>query len=798
MKEYAVSIAVRPSVLQGEVTASPSKSQTHRALICGALADGISIIHNPLICDDTEATLEACETIGAKILTKSEEKIVIKGISGNANDIPSEINCRESGSTLRFFAPIVAALGANAKFTGRMSLSRRPMEELMSALEKLGQSIEFITNKGTIPFRIRGVSGGSGKKIEMRGDISSQFISGLLFALPLLKGESEISLTSNLESRDYVELTIEVLEKFGIEIERSEDMRSFKVNGNQKYHSTEFNVEGDYSSSAFMLVAGALSGGKSGVRVTNLRRNSRQGDRRIVEILERMGAKIEITESSVTVKKSLLSGCVIEGNDIPDLVPVLSIAASLSDGNTKIVGVERLRLKESDRISAIITLLNSFGCRITNSHGALEIQGNNALNSQHPLDFEDHRLVMAACIAGLVGRGETLVRNPTAVKKSYPEFFDHIRKLGGDVMTISNSIGNNLKLRVYGESHGKRIGVFLDGVPKGIQISGEWIQLELDRRKSTSSLTTPRREPDNVEILGGVDQGISTGETIRLEIKNMDVKSDIYEKNRNFIRPGHADFTARQKYGSVFDYRGGGFLSGRMTACFVAAGAIAKKILEVNGIRVMSHIVQIGKVRIRADPSDAEIELCSFQSTVKCTDVETAREMESSIETARREGDSLGGTIECRIIGLPVGVGEPVFHSLEAAISQAIFAIPAVKGIEFGSGFKGTEMRGSENNDPVSMSGNEVITLTNNAGGILGGISNGMPVVFRVAIKPTSSIAKEQRTIDFAKSEDLKFSVKGRHDPCIAVRAPPVVEAMAAIATADIMMAGDLIENHRM
>ncbi len=216
MKEYAVSIAVRPSVLQGEVTASPSKSQTHRALICAALADGISIIHNPLICDDTEATLEACEAIGAKILTKSEEKMVIKGISGNANDIPAEINCRESGSTLRFFAPIVAAMGANVKFTGRTSLSRRPMEELLSSLEKLGPSIEFITNKGTIPFRIRGANGGSGTKIEMRGDISSQFISGLLFALPLLKSESEISLTSNLESRDYVELTIEVLEKFGI------------------------------------------------------------------------------------------------------------------------------------------------------------------------------------------------------------------------------------------------------------------------------------------------------------------------------------------------------------------------------------------------------------------------------------------------------------------------------------------------------------------------------------------------------------------------------------------------------
>lgn len=227
-----------------------------------------------------------------------------------------------------------------------------------------------------------------------------------------------------------------------------------------------------------------------------------------------------------------------------------------------------------------------------------------------------------------------------------------------------------------------------------------------------------------------------------------------------------------------------------MTACFVAAGAVAKRILEMHGISVVSHIVQVGKVRIKTNPTDDDLLKADFPGVIRCADPTTAEEMKRTIEYAREQRDSLGGIVECRIIGAPVGIGEPLFHSLEGELSQAMFSIPAVKGIEFGTGFRGAEMSGSENNDPFAMVNGTMVTITNNAGGILGGISNGMPLVFRVAIKPTSSIAREQATVDLARAENATISVKGRHDPCVAVRAPPVVESMAALTVADLLIAG--------
>ncbi|MCL5407947.1 MAG: chorismate synthase [Candidatus Thermoplasmatota archaeon] len=360
-------------------------------------------------------------------------------------------------------------------------------------------------------------------------------------------------------------------------------------------------------------------------------------------------------------------------------------------------------------------------------------------------------------------------------------------------MTVSNVYGNFLELRLLGESHGKRIGSILKGVPSGVKIQREFIQSELEKRRSINQLTTTRREEDAVEIVSGIESDETTGETIRLEIRNRDVKSEAYERTKSLIRPGHADYTAREKYASVFDYRGGGFLSGRMTACLVAAGAIAKKVLETQGIKVLAHTISIGDVKVTKVLSDEDVERNRFSNFVRCADLEKAKEMERAIEEVKREGDSLGGIIECRIIGLPLGVGEPIFHSIESDVSHSIFAIPAVKGIEFGSGFKGSDRKGSENNDPFAVKEGKVVTLTNNSGGILGGISNGMPVVFRVAIKPTSSIAKEQQTIDYEKLEGASLSIKGRHDPCIAVRAPPVVEAMTALTITDLMMAGGFI-----
>lgn len=793
MNDYGVKMEVGKSTVEGEVAASPSKSQTHRALICATLAEGVSTIYGPLICDDTEATLQACKFLGADILSKSEEKIVIRGIGGTFNIKEGKIDCKESGSTLRFFAPLAAISGGRISFIGRPSLEKRPIQELLSVLEDLGVSVEYVRDIGSLPFTVAGKGKLSGRRVKISGNVSSQFISGLLFALPLLYGESNITITTDLESNDYVELTMEVLERFGITVHKTPDARIITVPGGQTYKASEITIEGDYSSSAYLLVAGVLAGGEGGVTVRNLRSESKQGDRRIVTFLKSMGADVEVGDSSVTVRRSNLSGCEIEVSNTPDLVPALAIASACSKGTTLLKGIRRLRLKESDRVDSTERMMNGLGCKIRVEGNALSIQGGMDLSSPVFLNFEDHRLVMSSSIAGLVRSGRTIVGRPTAIKKSYPDFFDHLRALGGDVTAISDSLGKILKVSVYGESHGRRIGAVLEGVPKGIKVEEEYVQKELDKRRSTTLLTTTRREPDIVEILSGLKEGITTGEVIKMEIKNKDVKSDAYIKGKGLIRPGHADYTARQKYGSVFDYRGGGFLSGRMTATFVAAGSVAKKIIATNGVKILSHIVQIGPVMSGANPNDDEIENAETEGVIKCIDPKKAIEMERAIEDARSQGDSLGGIVECRIVGLPVGVGEPIFHSLESEISRAMFAIPAVKGVEFGSGFRGAGMRGSENNDPFAIRDDRVVTLTNNSGGILGGISNGMTVVFRVAFKPTSSISRVQRTVNYSKGEDEMISVMGRHDPCIAVRAPPVVEAMAALAIADLMMiSGDI------
>lgn len=792
MRNTEMEMVIRPSKLSGEIAAPPSKSYTHRAMICASLASGKSTLYHPLISEDTEATLEACKAIGAKVLKKSNEEIVIDGTKGRVRNESDTIDCMESGSTLRFILPILALSENETIVTGRRGLSKRPVAGLLKAIEHLGGRVEYLGEKGSIPVRISGgaLDGGS---VKIRGDLSSQFISGLLFALPLAEGTSKIQVTTKMESVDYVKMTIEVLEKFGISIQPLNGFNGYRIKGGQTYIHRDYSIEGDFSSASFMLVAGALSAGESGLTVTNLKENSNQGDRKIVDILKRMGADIAFGDSLVRVSKSSLRGTVVDARNIPDLVPIIAVAASQATSGTTIKNVERLKIKESNRLTGTLKVMEAFGCRVEQRKGSLIFKGSDHLTGCHVPKLDDHRLVMAACIAGLAANGETLVKNPLAIKKSYPGFFDDVRSSGGDVTVLSNTSGNFLKLRLIGESHGKRIGAILEGVPKGISIKREFIQGELEKRRSTGQLTTSRREDDEVEIISGIENNQTTGNPIRLEIQNKDVKSETYERTKGIVRPGHADYTAREKYASVFDYRGGGFLSGRMTACLVAAGAVAKKALEPYGIKVLAHTVGIGGIKVTGESSDEDVEKNALLNSVRCADLIKAREMEEAIKRARLDGDSLGGVTECRILGVPVGVGEPFFHSIESEISQSVFAIPAVKGIEFGSGFSGAEKRGSDNNDPVTIRNGRIITLTNNSGGILGGISNGMPIVFRVAVKPTSSIAKEQQTINHSRFEVTKISVKGRHDPCIAVRIPPVIEAMAALTVMDLMMAGGMI-----
>jgi chorismate synthase len=349
-----------------------------------------------------------------------------------------------------------------------------------------------------------------------------------------------------------------------------------------------------------------------------------------------------------------------------------------------------------------------------------------------------------------------------------------------------NSIGQRLVLTSFGESHGKTIGTVLDGCPAGLEIEEKEIQKMLDYRKpGTSLITTQRKESDKVEIISGVFRGFTTGAPITMVIWNADQKSRDYENLKTKLRPGHSDYPAMVKYNHFNDYRGGGRFSGRLTATHVMGGAIARKLLKVTlGIETNSYTTQIGKVKLEKKFENKIIKLI-YKNDVRCPDENTAKKMKANILSARKKGDSLGGVIESITTNVPVGLGEPIFSSLESDLSKALFSIPSVKGIEFGSGFEGSKLFGSENNDLYTINKGKIVTKTNNSGGILGGISNGMPITIRIAFKPASSIAQTQSTVDIKTKKIASLKVQGRHDPCVVPRAPPVVDSLVALTLAD-------------
>lgn len=349
-----------------------------------------------------------------------------------------------------------------------------------------------------------------------------------------------------------------------------------------------------------------------------------------------------------------------------------------------------------------------------------------------------------------------------------------------------NIIGERFVAVSFGESHGKCVGVIVDGCPAGLPISEQDIQSKLDLRKPGQSIvTTQRKEEDKVEILSGVFNGNTTGAPICMLIWNADKDSRPYEQLKDTPRPGHADYPAMVKYGGFNDYRGGGRFSGRITATFVMAGSIAQKLLEqALGIEVLAYTLEVGGIRANNLTID-NIRKLRYSNEVRCPDTKIAEKMKEAIVKARSDGDSLGGIVECTALNLPIGLGEPVFGALESDLSKALFAIPAVKGVEFGSGFEGSKRRGSENNDIYKVEDGKIVTVTNNSGGILGGVSNGMPLLLRIAFKPASSIAKTQQTVDLSSMEETEIVVPGRHDPCVVPRAPPVVEAIVSLILAD-------------
>jgi chorismate synthase len=354
----------------------------------------------------------------------------------------------------------------------------------------------------------------------------------------------------------------------------------------------------------------------------------------------------------------------------------------------------------------------------------------------------------------------------------------------------SNTFGHIFKMTTWGESHGKAVGVVIDGCPAGLEIDVEEINKALAlRAPGKSTFTSPRAESDRAEILSGVFEGKTTGAPISILIANHDVDSSKYEPIKDLLRPGHANYTYLEKYG-IFDYRGGGRSSARETACRVAAGAIAKKLLMYSGIHLTAYIKQIGHVEavIKSDNFDL---LCTstYESPVYCPDANATAQMTTLIQKAVDTGDSLGGIIEFVILSLPAGIGDPIYKKLEANLAFAMMSLPATKGFEIGSGFQSAIMQGSEHNDSFIKDSAKVKTQTNHAGGTLGGISTGMPLIARVAFKPTSSIMQIQQTLTTSgKKASFQLPAGSRHDPCVAIRAVPIVEAMAALVIADAVL----------
>lgn len=426
------SVKINPMTLEGKINIPPSKSMSHRAIICASLSRGESLIHNISYSDDIIATIEGMKALGVEVLEETLDQntdtysLRIKGVEEFKLQSDS-VNCKESGSTIRFLIPILMLAGEKFKITGEGRLVERPLDTYYRIFEQ--QGIKYANTGGILPLEIEGCLKPGTFSIE--GNISSQFITGLLFTLPLLDGDSRIVVTeSELESKGYVDLTIDILRKFGIEIE-NRDYKEFFIKGNQSYVSREYKVEGDYSQGAFWIVAGLLDGK---IVCKDLEKSSLQGDKEVVEIVERMGGKISVAEDSITVEKSETRGTVIDASQCPDIIPVLSVLAALSEGETKVINGKRLRIKESDRITSTRTELEKLGADIREEGDGLVIVGKPMLEGGVVLDsWNDHRIAMAMGVASIRCKKPVEITNSGSVSKSYPHFWQDFKKLGGAV-----------------------------------------------------------------------------------------------------------------------------------------------------------------------------------------------------------------------------------------------------------------------------------------------------------------------------------------------------------------------------
>lgn len=361
---------------------------------------------------------------------------------------------------------------------------------------------------------------------------------------------------------------------------------------------------------------------------------------------------------------------------------------------------------------------------------------------------------------------------------------------------MSSTYGDILKLSIFGQSHGNAIGMTLDGIPAGLPVDPEALQTFLNRRRpGQNDHSTPRKEEDAPEFLSGIVDGYTCGAPIAAIIRNTNTRSGDYAALKDIPRPGHADYTAQIKYGGYQDVAGGGHFSGRLTAPLCIAGGLCKQWLEEKGIHIAARIYAIAGIvdkPITIDSTAPDISL--IRTDFPVVNTEAGEKMRTAIAEAKADGDSVGGVIECFVCGLPAGIGDPMFGGMEGRIAQIIYGVPAVKGLEFGSGFAGSNLRGSQNNDPYIIQNGKICSESNNAGGILGGITTGMPLTFKVAIKPTPSIAKPQKSLSLSQMQETTLEIKGRHDPCIVPRAVPVIEAATAIAVFDALLCSNIKE----
>lgn len=416
-------IIIKPKLLKGNIVVPSSKSLGHRGIIAAALSRGISRVDNIQLSKDIEATMEIMKELGA-VVNIEDQNLYIDGRKMFSYEKKLDLRCRESGSTLRFLIPLALTKDGDYIFHGEGKLISRPLEPYYEIFEEKG--IKYSREEDGLPLKVSGkLTSGT---YRVRGDISSQFITGLLFSLPILEGNSRIQITTKLESKGYIDLTLDILKDFGIEIENN-NYKEFNIRGAQKYNSRNYYVEGDYSQGAFFLVAGALG---SSIVCYGLNKDSLQGDKVILDILEAMGCNVEESKEGIKVKPSKTKGIEIDASNCPDLVPVLTVLASLSEGETKIVNAKRLRIKECDRLHAITKELNKLGANIIELEDSLIISGVNELKGGEVDSHNDHRIVMALAIAATRARGNVIINNPSAVEKSYPNFFKDYFKLGGE------------------------------------------------------------------------------------------------------------------------------------------------------------------------------------------------------------------------------------------------------------------------------------------------------------------------------------------------------------------------------